>query len=140
MIRLSRKSIAGIEQSDRVEFITGTEVDIPDAAMFDVVITHCFLNIFQGDTLKQIAHKLESHLKPGGSWLFSDFRLNSYGFHRIWQRTLICLMYIFFRITAGLKNSTLENFNELFGSMQVIKLEEKFFYAGMISSACYRKK
>jgi tRNA (cmo5U34)-methyltransferase len=140
MIRLSKKAIAGIEQSDRVAFITGTQADIPDAAMFDVVITHCFLNVFQGDDLKELANKLESHLKPGGFWLFSDFRISSHGFHGIWQRALLWLMYLFFRITAGLKNSRLESFDELFSAMRVIRLEENFFYAGMISSACYRKE
>jgi tRNA (cmo5U34)-methyltransferase len=139
MIRLSKEAIAGVEQSDHVEFITGTQADIPNAAMFDVVITHCFLNVFQGDALKEVMHKLESHLKPGGFWLFSDFRISSHGSHRIWQRVLIRLMYFFFRITAGLKSNTLENFDEMFSSMKVIKLKEKVFYAGMISSACYRK-
>jgi tRNA (cmo5U34)-methyltransferase len=140
MIRASKKAISGIKQSACVEFLTGTEADIPADTFFDVVITHCFLNVFHGEELRNLVKELLAHLKPGGLWLFSDFRISSHWFHRIWQRGLISLMYCFFRVTAGLKNKTLENFDKLLGSMKLIKLEEKFFHGGMINSVCYRKE
>jgi spermidine synthase len=139
MIKLSREAIRDVHGSDRVEFRTGTESDIRDEELFDVVITHFFLNLFHGTDLRNVAGKLYSHLKPGGIWLFSDFRINNNGLRRIWQNLLLRIMYLFFKITTGLMNNTLESFNTLFHAIGLVKVHEKFFYAGMISASCWRK-
>jgi tRNA (cmo5U34)-methyltransferase len=140
MIRLSKEAIKDIPGSNLVEFRLGTEADIKNEETFDVVITHCFLNLFEGSQLRSVMEKINSHLKPGGIWLFSDFRLGHHSFHKIWQALLIKIMYLFFRITTGLQNKELEKFDELFIEMGLIKKEEKFFYSEMIYAAHYIKK
>ncbi|HXA02171.1 MAG TPA: class I SAM-dependent methyltransferase [Cytophagaceae bacterium] len=139
MIRLSKEAIGVIPENKLVEFRLGTEADLRNDEVFDVVITHCFLNLFEGLQLRSVMNKINSHLTPGGIWLFSDFRISSNRFHKIWQGLLTKIMYLFFRITTGLQNKNLEKFDDLFIAMQLIKVEEKFFYAKMISAVHYQK-
>jgi tRNA (cmo5U34)-methyltransferase len=139
MIYLSRKMIEDIPERQLVEFRQGTEADIGNEEMFDVVITHCFLNLFARLPLQTLMTKINSHLKAGGVWLFSDFRISSNSFHKIWQALLLKTMYLFFRITAGLQNKTLEKFDDFFATISLVKVKEKFFYAAMINSVLYKK-
>jgi tRNA (cmo5U34)-methyltransferase len=139
MVRFSKKAIEGISQGSLVEFRLGTEADIGDEKIFDIVITHFFLNLFSGQQLRSAMNNINFHLKPGGIWLFSDFRISSNWFHKIWQTLLLKIMYLFFRITTGLQNKTLEKFDDSFSQMKFLKVEEKFFYAGMISAVHYQK-
>jgi tRNA (cmo5U34)-methyltransferase len=139
MIRLSKEAIRDIPESSIVEFRLGTEANISSEETFDVVITHCFLNLFAGLQLRSVMQKINSHLKPGGAWLFSDFRISSNKFHKIWQNLLLKIMYFFFRVTVGLQNKKLEKFDGIFINMDFIKKAEQFFYLEMISAAHYQK-
>ncbi|MFL5729548.1 MAG: class I SAM-dependent methyltransferase [Cytophagaceae bacterium] len=139
MIRLSKKAIVNIQGSSAVQFRHGTEEDLKADEVFDVVITPFIFNLFERKQLSAFAGKLNLHLKQGGIWLFSDFKISENRFHKVWQKLLLKTMYIFFKYIAGLKNSRLEKFDDAFNEMGLVKMEDRFFYAGMIYSAWYRK-
>ncbi len=78
---------------------------------------------------KKLVQKLDNHLKGGGLWLFSDFRIGS-GFNKIWQLALLRLMYLFFKFSAGLNNRKLYTYEKFFTLLNFIKVEEKYFLWG----------
>ncbi len=132
MLQLSREK--GPFQNLTVEFIHGTERDIP-AQTFDVVITAFFLDVFNKHHLPVVMEKISDHLRPGAIWLMTDFIKTD----KLWQKALVKIMYLFFRLFAGLEGSELLDFQQRIQRLGFKKEKEKFFYRAMIISTVFRK-
>ncbi|MBL7848854.1 MAG: class I SAM-dependent methyltransferase [Cyclobacteriaceae bacterium] len=91
------KALAGIE------FIHGTEQSIPPGALYDVVITPFYLDMFPEDQLREVIKHVGLTLDIHGKWLVTDF----YSPTTIGQRWLERIMYLFFRVTTGISAKSL---------------------------------
>ena len=78
---------------------------------FDLIITPFVLDVYNEQQLQQAIDKVKCLLCPGGHWLHSDFHQ---GEKLWWQRLLIRIMYIFFRLSASLQQQKLLNFDGYF--------------------------
>lgn len=150
MLRRAQERIRRRRPSDlkRVDFIEGSIDAIPASAQFDVVCTHCFLDLFSGETLSSVVRALSSHLDAEGVWYFSDFRTDS-GLAEgrraeraplsFASRSLLFVMYRFFRMTCSIEAERLPCFDEAFRRNGWRATEEVCFHRGLIRSVLLRR-
>jgi hypothetical protein len=72
----------------------------PPPGVFDVVVTHFFLDCFPAATLERIIDSLAAAATPDAQWLLADFCEAPSGFARQRSRAILWLMYRFFRFTT----------------------------------------
>ena len=99
------------EKQAQVTFCPGDFIQFNHQHQFDVVITNFFLDQFQGNFLQQMVTKIDSLLKEEGIWCFADFNWSKQ--HKIWQKALIRLMYIFFKFTTNISASHLPHWQNV---------------------------
>ncbi|HEY1583085.1 MAG TPA: class I SAM-dependent methyltransferase [Chthoniobacterales bacterium] len=110
MIELAR---AGFE-AKQVHFIRAlvSEVEL-DQIHYDLVVTHFVLDCFDEETLPPLLAKLAQAATADASWLIADFCVPPRGWRRLGGRWLISLMYLFFRLVAGLETKRLVDYRPL---------------------------
>ncbi len=74
----------------------------PPQGRYDLIITHFFLDCFRADQLEVLVPLLASAAAPGASWLIADFQVAPAGWKRWRSRTIIWMLYRFFRLTTQL--------------------------------------
>jgi len=102
---------------------------------FDVVITNFFFDMFHGEDVKHITGKVSNQLAESGVLLVTDFRNTSVW----WQRGLLAVMYLFFRIMAGLHARRLSDWKNILMKNGFTPVVEATFYRGFIASAIFCK-
>lgn len=133
MIRLAAGRLPAAVRS-RVEFIHGTEDDIP-GRKYDAVITYFFLDILPRDSFGRTVTSIHAALERGGIWLVSDFRPP----RRWWQGMMLKAMYAFFRLTAGIKTSSLPAWEIQLRSHGMVCERWQLYFGNFIKTALYRK-
>jgi len=73
-------------------------------AEYDLIVTHFFLDCFDETDLEPLIARLARAATPQARWLISEFRGNGW---------LVRSLYLFFRITAGLRTRRLVNHHPL---------------------------
>ena len=101
--KMIEKASVQVSKGSVVEFICGTESDIPSQVRASVVITQFYLDLFPEHELPQIIHRIASFSANEVIWLAADFIHTK----SLWHRFLLKLMYTFFRTVAGLQNRIL---------------------------------
>jgi ubiquinone/menaquinone biosynthesis C-methylase UbiE len=74
----------------------------PPRAQFDLLVTHFFLDCFRPEQLEVILNRLGAAAVPESYWLISDFREPSVGLAKWRARSILSLMYFFFRCVTHL--------------------------------------
>ena len=103
MLARTRRYQPAFDQKDQVEFRLGTEQNLRPGEQFNAIITFFVLDCFPADLLPAALQRLNAARHPAAPWLLADFRLP----RRWWQRGLLRLMYLFFRLTTGLRARSL---------------------------------
>lgn len=132
-----RKSIKAVHPSYRkhVHFLHGTQEDIPEEEKFDVVLSFFFFDQFRFMTLGKIFLDLNTHLKPGGTWLWADFIPPQ----TWWQKLLMRLMLGFFTLTTRLGTDRVYDGPAIFRKRGLKLEKEAFYYRGFIRTVLLRK-
>ncbi len=120
---------------NKVAFVTAPIQDISFPNDFDVVITPFLLDNFSEETLKVIFLKIDTSLATKGLWLFCDFQNTAIW----WQRTVLKIMYLFFRTFCGVEAEKLPHINEAFEQNSYTIKEEKAFISGFVMARVYEK-
>jgi tRNA (cmo5U34)-methyltransferase len=94
--RLRRVAPSAVAQ---VEFRQGSEQALGPDEQFDAVVTFFVLDCFTLAEFPAALARLQAARRPRAPWLVADFRPPS----RWWQRALLRAMYLFFKITVGLR-------------------------------------
>lgn len=123
----------------RIQFIEGTQEDIPKGKQFDVIITFYFLDLFEEETLKSVMKQLNGQLANNGLWLFADFNPDIQQEKNVLKKTLLRILFWFFKTTCKIQASRLGDFKNLFKEQGLVQLGESFFYSKMIVSRFFRK-
>jgi ubiquinone/menaquinone biosynthesis C-methylase UbiE len=105
-----------------------------DGSDYDVIITPFFLDCFGKADLELVMRRLTRLIKSDGFWCFTDFVETK----SKWQRALIRLMYLFFRLTTGLTNDRLPDYDTVFRANSLRLTAVQTFYHGMIESRLYQ--
>ncbi len=135
MIELSKKRNPAANQ---VQFIEASIEDYlqPNASnLYDVIITPFIADCFSQSAWQQVFIKLDASLQPNGLWLYTDFQLNDKS--PLWQKLLIKLLYLFFRITCRIPAKQLPDVDGYFSSYK--QVSKRMYFAGFIVSQVFRK-
>lgn len=130
MIEKSRKRHPG---KNYVEFICGTENDIPQGIEYDVVMTNFYFDLFPNEKLEGIVYEIEKILMPESLWIVADFRDGG----KWWHRLLLKIMYRFFRATCNIEASSLPRWEDSMAKLGTREIDKKYFFGDFIKSAIY---
>ena len=129
-----------IPELPRVTFVHADVLnyDLP-LETYDLVATHFFLDCFPAEQLRSLVIRIARALKPGGSWLLSDFRLPSSGPQR-WRAALILkVMYVFFRTVTALPACALADPDGYLEQSGLTLLKRHTANFGLLHSDLWRK-
>jgi tRNA (cmo5U34)-methyltransferase len=129
MINAARKRLGN---TDHVQFIQGTENDIPDR-LYDGVITNFYLDMFDEDKLTVVIEKIKSVLNNPTIWVITDF-VNDQKGHRI----MLWWMYRFFRFVTRIDAAHLPDWQNQMSIAGGKLLESKVFKNGFITTNRYQ--
>lgn len=121
-------------QGSLIQFIQGTETDIPDKD-YDAVLTHFYLDLFSDDQLPDLIAKIKMKLANNALWLVTDFET-----HTTLQRVKIRLMYLFFRMMTGLKTQALPKWYNTLTNASCITLKSYSTHRKFIRSVVFLVK
>lgn len=121
-------------QGSLIQFIQGTETDIPDKD-YDAVLTHFYLDLFSDDQLPDLIAKIKMKLANNALWLVTDFET-----HTMLQRVKVRLMYLFFRMMTGLKTQALPKWYNTLTNAGCIALKSYCTQHKFIRSVVFRVK
>ena len=97
--------------ASRVHFCRGGLSALRPEARFDLVCTHCFLDLFDDSGLDRALAQLDATLLPGGHWLFSDFaRARGSRVGRAGSAAVTWMLYRAFRLVCGIEAHRLPRF------------------------------
>lgn len=120
--------------ANRVDFVHRAVEQFEDTRPYDVVCTPFLFDNFREEKAAAVFEKLDALLKPGGLWLYADFRPAG----RWWQKKMLAAMYLFFRVVSRIEADRLTDMAPFF-ARGYAQVSEAAYYAGFIWSAVYRK-
>jgi hypothetical protein len=85
-------------------------VDCVELSHCMLALAHFFLDCFTVAELEGLVARISARCRPGARWLASEFCLPETGLRRAAAWALIRIMYLFFRITTGLKVKRLPDY------------------------------
>jgi len=95
MLELARQK-AGTE---RVDYQRGDALSVEfPRDTYDLITTHFFFDCFSANDLDTLIGRVADAAKPGAQWIVSEFRTGN-----VLARLLVSGLYLFFRVTTGLK-------------------------------------
>lgn len=103
---------------------------------YDSILTGFLFDNFSPSRAGEVFGLLDSLLKPGGAWLFTDF---FYQKGRLWQGFLLKAMYLFFRVVCRVEARRLTDMAPFFAGAGYQEVHAAFYYGGLIRSAAYQK-
>jgi len=139
-IEKSSKMIARAQQrtfAGEVIFHNADFLDTQSTQIYDTIICNYFLDVFIESDLKIVVQKIKKQLKVGGKILFTDFVAGKN--HNIIKQTLIKTMYLFFKCTKALNNTTLPNYDTAFANIGLVCTNEEKYFFNMIASRIYEQ-
>lgn len=129
MILLAQRRL---QNDKRVQFVNGTENDIPNRA-YDVVIANFYLDLFKEQSLKSVLQKMKASSAPGAKWIVTDFVNENW-----WHLLMLKVMYAFFKATTKIEANKLPQWNTAISEIGGTKTDSNFFYRGFIETAVFQ--
>jgi ubiquinone/menaquinone biosynthesis C-methylase UbiE len=129
-------ALARARAGDRVHYILGDARTIPlPAAEYDLIVTHFFLDCFDEQDAVTLVERIVASATPNAYWLISEFRDTNW-----WSRPVIAGLYLFFRITTGLKTERLIDHGPLLHQHGFVLEESESARAGFLGSELWRSR
>lgn len=136
MIALARERLGKAAVRFQCTDIRGAK--LPDAS-YDLIVTHFFLDCFDDTTLPGVVAKLARSATADAQWLIADFFPPTQGWKRLRARSLIALMYWFFRAVAGLEARCLIDYHPSLSRQGFTLQEHVISPTGMIRSELWQR-
>ncbi len=133
MIARAQKRNAG---KNTVGFIAAPIENAGIVGTYDVVLTPFLFDNFTDDSLRKIFSFIDAHVAADCMWLYCDFQNTEV----LWQKTLLKVMYIFFRVSCGIEASCLPDAGAYFTRFGYQIKNQKGFMNGFILSAVYERR
>ncbi len=136
MIALAQQRVNGAQ----VQFVNANVRDTAlEAGTYDLIVTHFFLDCFAGAELCEVVKKVAAAATVDASWLLADFHFPDSGWRRFHASLWIRAMYLFFRLTTGLKTRNLDDPSALLceSGFQCVRRQQSRFR--MIKSELWRR-
>jgi ubiquinone/menaquinone biosynthesis C-methylase UbiE len=103
------------------------------AAHYDLVVTHFFLDCLSEDQAKSLVEKITRSARPNARWLISEFREPA-----AWAYGIVQILYLFFRITTGLRTRRLIDHHPLLNRAGFVLVKEETERFGLLASELWR--
>jgi ubiquinone/menaquinone biosynthesis C-methylase UbiE len=120
-------------QSLQIQFILGTENDIPLNQKFDCVITNFYLDLFTEESIQAALEKIKRSIVPNAQWIATDFVENSW-----WHSLMLKSMYFFFRMISNIESQKLPEWNKAIQTIGGTQVDSRNFYSGFIQTSAYQ--
>jgi len=134
MMVLSRKRNCG---RNTVNFIKLPIEDFNAYLQYDVIMTPFFFDNLEQDKIGIVFSKLNALLKANGLFLYTDF-VNDGGKGPLWQKILLYIMYVFFKLTCGIEANELIDMGGYFNESYQVIIETRY-YLKFIRAVAYQK-
>lgn len=134
MLTLARKRNYG---DNKVTFIHQAVEDYSLPQTYDIIQTGFLFDNFSGERAAKVFDILLNHLKPGGYWLYSDFKVEPKGSD--WKKAMLQLMYLFFARIAHVEARKLPAMEAMFKASGCDIITRKLHYSGFIESIIFKK-
>ncbi|HXE08396.1 MAG TPA: class I SAM-dependent methyltransferase [Acidobacteriaceae bacterium] len=107
--------------------------ELASGRIYDLVVTHFFLDCFAQHEVELLARDLTAHLQPGALWLVSDFRIPP-GVVRWPARALVRSLYLAFRILTGLRTARLPDHDAALGRAGFARIAQRLSLGGILTT------
>ena len=128
--RLAREFPQAVGQ---VEFRHGTQAALQPAERFGAIITFFVLDCIPSADLGTALAQLRSAQASRAPWLVADFRPARRG----WRHWLLRLMYLFFRLTTGLRAREMPDLRAALGQLGLVAGHPQLFFSGAIEALIF---
>ncbi|TVT43633.1 class I SAM-dependent methyltransferase [Hymenobacter setariae] len=112
----------------QVEFRQGSEQALAPTEQFDAVVTFFVLDCFTLAEFPAALACLQAARRPRAPWLIADFRPP----RTWWQRVLLRAMYLFFKLTVGLRAQQLPPWPAALAALGLQNRYQESFYGDFI--------
>lgn len=133
MIRKAKKR----RSANEIYWYNGSYEDFFNDVKYEAVLTFYYLDMYKNKEMPDLVSRINTRLSTHGIWLFADF-LDTKSYKKA-QQVLVRIMYLFFRITTGLRNQKLPDYIAGFNTNGLTVVKSQKFFGGMISSLFLRK-
>jgi hypothetical protein len=104
-----------------------------------LIVTHFFLDCFSEARIANIVNRLSRAATPNATWLLADFSVPAQGFARIRAGLWLAAMYRFFRFTAGIEATELDDPSPFLRTAGFALVTRRLFRGGMVKSELWRR-
>jgi SAM-dependent methyltransferase len=104
---------------------------------YDLIATHFFFDCFTQSELAPVVRRLAGWATSDANWLVSEFHEAHAGVHRLWTKAVIRSLYAGFRLTTGLKVSTLPDYPTALARAGFALRLESVSLAGLLHSSLW---
>jgi len=132
MVALAKKRNTG---ANKVTFIALPIQQVVIDDVYDIVLTPFFFDNFTNEDAQEIFSSIDRSMNRGGVWLYCDFNKTTV----FWQKTVLKIMYFFFRISCGIKTDKLPDMGSCFAKHGYQLKNQKTFLNGFINAAVYTR-
>jgi ubiquinone/menaquinone biosynthesis C-methylase UbiE len=108
------------------------EIALPERG-YDLIVTHFFLDCFDEPAAAALVERVTRAACPNAQWLVSEFRRTR------WSPPLLAALYLFFRMTTGLKTRRLIDHHPLLAraAFRITRTESAWF--GLLASELWAR-
>jgi ubiquinone/menaquinone biosynthesis C-methylase UbiE len=111
----------------------------PLMKVFDLVVTHFFLDCFRKEQLQQIVDRIAFAALPNASWLLADFQTPIARLQRWRAKLILNAMYLFFRVAARLPARSLTSPDPYLTSNEFLLRERRVSEWGLLHSDLWQR-
>ena len=125
MIALAAGRLSEMERI-RVRFYAQNAVESQfQEDCYDLVVTNFFLDCLTSDEAQALVEKVTAALKPGGCWIIGEFAKPAGGFGRLHAAVWLRAMYLFFRVTTGLRVAEVPGYQKMLNAAGFAVVKEQ---------------
>ena len=112
----------------------------PPQNVFDLVVTHFFLDCFAPNELERVVGNIDRALTRQARWLMADFCLPPHGWRRARAHAVLALAYGFFRWTTGISARAITPPEPRLHSAGFSLLRRQYFNQGLLHSDLWTRQ
>jgi ubiquinone/menaquinone biosynthesis C-methylase UbiE len=113
MLEAAARRVQGCSVANAINRVCFRQADLRTAALspahYDLIVSHFFLDCLNPGDAENVIRRVAHSAAPGARWIVSEFHDPAW-----WTKAVIRGLYLFFRLTTGLRTNVLTNYRPLF--------------------------